>query len=130
MLCGSIVLAVAAVVSGELAAFRPEAVTANSVSEPSISRSSAASSRSPPSAWVLRHAPLPLISTYAFVNPVVAVFLGWLILHETVTPLQLLAGAGIVVGVALLILGRSRMAAPRPVARPVTAAEVDEAAAA
>ena len=34
-------------------------------------------------AWVLRHAPLPLIATYAFVNPVVAVFLGSLVLDET-----------------------------------------------
>ena len=34
-------------------------------------------------AWVLRHAPLPLIATYAFVNPVVAVILGTLVLSET-----------------------------------------------
>ena len=67
-------------------------------------------------AWVLRHAPLPLIATYAFVNPVVAVFLGALVLDESVTPLQIVAGAVIVVGVALIILSRSRMAGRRATA--------------
>jgi drug/metabolite transporter (DMT)-like permease len=79
-------------------------------------------------AWVLRQAPLPLIATYAFVNPVVAVFLGALILHEAVTPTQGVAGAVIVIGVALLILSRNRMSTPRPVARPI--ADSDDAAAA
>ena len=64
-------------------------------------------------AWVLRHAPLPLIATYAFVNPVIAVFLGWLILNESITPIQLAAGGVIVAGVALIILARSRMPAVR-----------------
>jgi drug/metabolite transporter (DMT)-like permease len=58
---------------------------------------------------VLRHAPLPLIATYAFVNPVIAVFLGSLILDEPITAIQLVAGGVIVVGVALIILARSRM---------------------
>ncbi len=34
--------------------------------------------------------------TYAYVNPVIAVFLGWLLAHESVTPWTL-AGAGLVV---------------------------------
>jgi drug/metabolite transporter (DMT)-like permease len=70
-------------------------------------------------AWVLRHAPLPLIATYAFVNPVIAVFLGWLILHEAITPVQLVAGVVIVVGVALIIVSRNRL----PVARQPEPAE-------
>src|SRR5215471_18351878 len=32
--------------------------------------------------WLLEHVPTSKVSTYAYVNPVVAVFLGWLILHE------------------------------------------------
>ena len=35
--------------------------------------------------WVLSVAPISLVATYAYVNPVVAVFLGWLILSEAVT---------------------------------------------
>ena len=61
--------------------------------------------------WLLRHAPLPLIGTYAFVNPVVAVALGSIFLSEPITPRMLLAAAVIVVGVALVILGRSRLRA-------------------
>jgi len=32
--------------------------------------------------WLLKHVPRPKVATYAYVNPIVAVFLGWLILHE------------------------------------------------
>jgi drug/metabolite transporter (DMT)-like permease len=32
--------------------------------------------------WLLKHVPTPKVATYAYVNPIVAVFLGWLILHE------------------------------------------------
>lgn len=54
--------------------------------------------------WLLRAAPTSLVSTYAFANPVVAVFLGWLFLGEEVTWLVLVAGATIVVSVALIIV--------------------------
>ena len=36
--------------------------------------------------WLLASAPISLVATYAYVNPVVAVFLGWLVLREAVTP--------------------------------------------
>ena len=41
--------------------------------------------------WLLRHAPSSKVSTYAYVNPVVAVFLGWLVLHEAIDRYILLA---------------------------------------
>lgn len=34
--------------------------------------------------WLLKHVPTPKVATYAYVNPIVAVFLGWLVLHETI----------------------------------------------
>ena len=43
------------------------------------------------------------VSTYAYVNPVVAVLLGWAILGEAVTPRTLIAAAVIVASVALII---------------------------
>ncbi len=36
--------------------------------------------------WLLANAPISFVATYAYVNPVVAVFLGWLVLDEAVTP--------------------------------------------
>jgi drug/metabolite transporter (DMT)-like permease len=53
--------------------------------------------------WLLHSAPLSLVSTYAYVNPVVAVFLGWAILSEPITATVLAGGAIIVVGVAVVV---------------------------
>jgi drug/metabolite transporter (DMT)-like permease len=53
--------------------------------------------------WLLRVARTSLVSTYAYVNPVVAVFLGWLILDEAITVRTLVAGGVILAAVALII---------------------------
>jgi len=53
--------------------------------------------------WLLRNARTSLVSTYAYVNPIVAVFLGWLILDETITVRLLVAAAITIVGVAIII---------------------------
>jgi drug/metabolite transporter (DMT)-like permease len=53
-------------------------------------------------AWLLRNAPVSLVSTYPYVNPIVAVFLGNLFLKEPLTGRVLLA-AGIIVGSVILI---------------------------
>jgi len=52
--------------------------------------------------WLLDHVPTSKVSTYAYVNPVVAVFLGWLILHEKVDRF-ILAGSAIVVLSVILV---------------------------
>jgi len=52
--------------------------------------------------WLLRHAPTSKVSTYAYVNPVVAVFLGWLILREPVDA-HILLGSAIVVASVVLV---------------------------
>ncbi|GAA2994267.1 drug/metabolite exporter YedA [Kitasatospora albolonga] len=54
-------------------------------------------------AWLLQAAPLPLVATYAYVNPVVAVLLGWLILSEPLTLPVLLGGAIVVAAVVLVV---------------------------
>jgi len=65
-------------------------------------------------AWLLRNAPLSLASTYAYVNPVVALFLGWIFLSEPVTARSLWAAAVIVVAVALIVRARTPRTAPDP----------------
>src|ERR1700691_812895 len=52
--------------------------------------------------WLLEHVPTSKVSTYAYVNPVVAVFLGWLILHERVDRF-IVAGSAIVVLSVILV---------------------------
>ena len=51
--------------------------------------------------WVLDNAPAAMVSTYAYVNPVIAVFLGWLVLHEKVDAYVLAGSAIVVVSVIL-----------------------------
>jgi drug/metabolite transporter (DMT)-like permease len=53
--------------------------------------------------WLLRVAPTSLVATYAYVNPIVAVFLGWLLLGEEITLQMAAAGAAVVVSVALIV---------------------------
>jgi drug/metabolite transporter (DMT)-like permease len=71
--------------------------------------------------WLLRHVPTSKVSTYAYVNPVVAVFLGWLVLNEKVDG-YILAGTAIVIASVVLVTsakveGRT-IAAEMPTAEP------------
>ncbi len=60
--------------------------------------------------WLLTHSTPARVSTYAYVNPVVAVFLGWVIAGEPVTLRTVLATVVIVSAVALIITHRARPA--------------------
>ena len=72
-------------------------------------------------AYALRHASPTIVGTYAYVNPVVAVLLGWLILNEAVT-IRTFAAMGLILGAVLMI-----QLAPRPAAKPDTRAAREEA---
>jgi len=52
--------------------------------------------------WLLEHVPTSKVSTYAYVNPVVAVFLGWLVLHERVDRFIFTGSAIVVLSVILV----------------------------
>jgi drug/metabolite transporter (DMT)-like permease len=58
--------------------------------------------------WLLEHVPTSKVSTYAYVNPVVAVFLGWLILHERVDRFILAGSATVVLSVVLVTSAKVR----------------------
>jgi drug/metabolite transporter (DMT)-like permease len=61
--------------------------------------------------WLLQVAPTELVGTYAYVNPVIAVLLGSVILSEAITMWVLVAGAAIVASVVLIV--RSPAAKPK-----------------
>lgn len=63
--------------------------------------------------YLLANAPLSLVGTYAYVNPVVAVILGWAILSEPVTAIVLGGGALVVGGVVLVVNGERASARRR-----------------
>jgi drug/metabolite transporter (DMT)-like permease len=69
--------------------------------------------------WLLQHAPISLTATYAYVNPVVAVGLGALVLDEPVTAAVLVGGAVVVAGVCLVVSSERPRRPPLPTAEPV-----------
>ena len=117
MLAGGVLLTIVGMASGELAdlapaTFAPESLLALAylIVFGSIIAFSAYT-------WLLRHAPVSKAITFAYVNPVVAIFLGWLILSEPVTLAMIAGGALIIAAVAVVIRTESRPA-PVPVVQP------------
>jgi len=64
-------------------------------------------------AWLLQNAPVSRVATYAYVNPVVAIALGWAILDEAVTSLTFAGAAVIVASVAVVVRTEVRRSNPR-----------------
>lgn len=62
--------------------------------------------------WLIGNAPMSLVSTYAYVNPVIAVILGFFILNEAIT-LDVILGLTIVVGGVILVVSGERPRRPR-----------------
>ena len=56
--------------------------------------------------WLLKNVQPAMVATYAYVNPIIAVFLGWLIAGESFTG-QMLIGAGVIIGSVALITSNS-----------------------
>ena len=119
MLLGGLVLTVMATLAGELSSFDAAAVTRDSLIAFAYLTVIGSLLAFTVFGWMLRVAPLPVVATYAYVNPVVAVFLGWLILSEPVTLSIVLGGAIVVLGVGLVVSAERRRA-------PVPAAPDDE----
>jgi drug/metabolite transporter (DMT)-like permease len=75
-------------------------------------------------AWLLKNVRISIVSTYAFVNPVVAVALGTVFLNEPIRWTTITAGAAIVVAVVLIVTARApaRKQVASDVAEPLKAA--------
>lgn len=58
--------------------------------------------------WLLAHAPMSTVATYAYVNPIVAVALGAIFLSEPITVRTLIAGTIIIGAVVAMVSGRPR----------------------
>ena len=61
--------------------------------------------------WLLANAPISKVSTYAYVNPVVAIALGVIVLDESVT-VRIVAGALLILISVAIVLRREATAAP------------------
>jgi drug/metabolite transporter (DMT)-like permease len=106
MLAGGAALALAAAVGGELGRIHPTAVSAASLAAVAYLVVFGSLIAFTAYAWLLRNVRTSVAATYAYVNPVVAVALGWAFGGEPVSGRTLLAGAVIVAGVTLIVTAR------------------------
>jgi drug/metabolite transporter (DMT)-like permease len=111
LLCGGAALILCSVFGGELAGFSPSEISSRSLAGLAYLALAGTVLGFVSYIWLLDHVPVPLVSTYTFVNPIIAVVLGWLFLNEQMT-LEMLAGAALVVAsvIAVGFLDSSRRA--------------------
>lgn len=114
MLSGGVFLLVVSAAVGEFARFDASLVTWRSVG--ALAYLSVFGSVVGFSAYLylLRHVPPATVATYAFVNPVVAMALGWLFAGEVLSPRSLAAGALVIAAVALITTARAASPSPAP----------------
>jgi drug/metabolite transporter (DMT)-like permease len=110
MLAGAFVTGFESIVSGEPAQFNPAAVSAESIIATVYLIFFGSMLAFTAYAWLLRNAPLSLVGTYAYVNPVVAVGLGTIFLNEEIGARTIVASAVILLAVAIIVTARGRLA--------------------
>jgi drug/metabolite transporter (DMT)-like permease len=110
MLAGAAVTGVESLVINEPAGFDPAAVSTESIVAVAYLILFGSMLAYTSYAWLLRNAPLSLVGTYAYVNPVVAVALGTVFLREPISARTLVASAVILVAVAIIVTARGRLA--------------------
>jgi drug/metabolite transporter (DMT)-like permease len=111
MLCGSACILLTGFILGEERGLHLAAVTPRSWFAFSYLVVAGSIVAFPVYVWLLEHSTPAKVSTYAYVNPVVAVFLGWAILREPLNLRIMLASAVIIGAVAIITVGRSRAGA-------------------
>lgn len=103
MVCGAVGLGLASTVSGEVSRVDVAAISLRSWLALAYLIFIGAIVGFSAYVYLLRHTTMARVSTYAFVNPVVAVVLGWLVLGEPLSGRTLFAGALIIVAVMLIL---------------------------
>src|SRR5215467_8268904 len=107
MLCAAAFLAVGGSAMGELGRVHPAAISAGSIAAFGFLVVFGSIVAFTAYGWLLRSgASSVLVSTYAYVNPAVAVLLGWLLAGEAVGGRELGAGVVILASVGMLVLAR------------------------
>jgi drug/metabolite transporter (DMT)-like permease len=108
MLLGGLLILVAAAPAGEFADLDPSAWSGESVLAFAYLVTFGSWLAFTAYVWLLQNAPVSKVATYAYVNPVIAIVLGALILSEPITALTVVGAAIIVVSVALVVRTESR----------------------
>ncbi len=109
MLCGGALMVFTGALLGELRGFDAAAVSRQSWLAWGYLVAAGSLVAFPSYVWLLKHSTPARVSTYAYVNPIVAVFLGWLLLREPVSGRTILAAAVIVGAVAIITTQKARL---------------------
>jgi drug/metabolite transporter (DMT)-like permease len=108
MLCGAALLAVAGVATGELGQVHPSAISAGSLGAFAYLIVIGSIGAYTAYGWLLQSGTSSVVvSTYAYVNPAIAVVLGWLFAGEAVGGREVAAGGVILASVGMLVLARA-----------------------
>jgi drug/metabolite transporter (DMT)-like permease len=106
LLCGAVLLLTASAATGEIADVHPSAISARSalglvylILFGSVVAFSAYT-------WLLERCSAPLVATHTYVNPVIAVLLGWLFAGEVLTP-RILGATSLILGAVILLKGET-----------------------
>lgn len=105
LLTGGGLLLVAAAATGEFGRFDPSTISTGSIVAVVYLIVFGSILAFTAYVWLLRVASTSLVSTYAYVNPVVALFLGWAFLAEPITGRTLISGLVIIAAVVLIVSG-------------------------
>jgi drug/metabolite transporter (DMT)-like permease len=108
MLCGGALLLLVGLVRGEWAKFDPSAVTGRAVFAWVWLVVAGSLAGFTAYIWLLKNTTSARATSYAYVNPIVAVFLGWAIAGEPITARTLVAGAVIISALLLLTRAKTR----------------------
>jgi drug/metabolite transporter (DMT)-like permease len=103
MICGGIALTLAGLATGELSDIDVDSFSDRSLWALAYLVVIGSLGAFTAYTWVLQHAPISKVATYAYVNPVIAVVLGWAILSEDITATIALGAMVIVASVAFIV---------------------------
>jgi drug/metabolite transporter (DMT)-like permease len=103
MLCGGVVMFAVGLVAGEAGSVHLEHFSGDSIIALTYLIVVGSLVAFTAYTWLLRNVPISKVSTYAYVNPVIAVALGWAILDESLAALSLVGAAIIVASVAAIV---------------------------
>lgn len=111
MLCGGAALTLAALLRGEFASVNVTEISGRSWSAFVYLVAFGSLVGFSTFVWLMKHSTPARVSTYAYVNPVVAVLLGWWILHEPITSRTVVASIMIVAAVVIVTAEKNKSTA-------------------
>jgi drug/metabolite transporter (DMT)-like permease len=123
MLIGGLLLMIAALLTGELNQLNIGEISTRSVASMLYLTFFGSIVALTAYVWLLKNVQPARVVTYTYINPIFAVFLGWLVFREPITAMTLVAVVVIVAAVILITTSRRKRSVHRTVNRPVNGPE-------